>query len=611
MVEQLAKNDFNADSFLRTLTSMPGVYQMRDAEQRILYVGKAANLKKRVSSYFRTTGLSPKSRALMSHVASVVVTVTHTEAEALLLESNLIKSEKPRYNILLRDDKSYPYIYLSVEDEFPQLTLHRGAKRKKGKYFGPYPNAGAVRESLHLLQKMFRVRQCEDSFFSNRQRPCLQYQINRCTAPCVGHVTVENYAEDIAHTILFLDGKSTLLNDQLAAKMENAANGQDYEQAAVYRDQISSLQRVQQRQYISGEEGDLDILAVASEGRIACVQVFFIRGGRHLGNRVFFPVVPANSSDEEVLYAFITQYYLSRDTPRQILTQPDLSEAALLAGVLGDRAGHKVVIRSRCKGDRIRWQSMCLKNAKQALTVRLSSQAGMQQRLNALQTVLGLDELPTRMECFDISHTSGEKTVASCVVFDNGGPCKQDYRSFSINGITPGDDYAAMEQALTRRYTRLQKESAVLPDILFIDGGKGQVSTACRVLRELQVEGVMIVGVAKGPDRKAGMEMLHIPAQDRITGLESDSPALHLIQQIRDEAHRFAIAGHRSQRARARKRSPLEQVAGVGARRRQLLLKHFGGLKEISRAGIEDLMRVKGISRGLAQQIYDAFHEES
>jgi excinuclease ABC subunit C len=611
MDDPLANDEFDTQTFLRTLTSRPGVYQMRDVKERILYVGKAANLKKRVSSYFRTSGLPPKSRALMSQVTSVVVTVTHTEAEALLLESNLIKSEKPRYNILLRDDKSYPFIYLSVEDEFPQLTLHRGAKRKKGKYFGPYPNAGAVRESLQLLQKMFRVRQCEDSFFSNRQRPCLQYQIKRCTAPCVGHVSVENYAEDVAHTILFLEGKSTVLNDQLVARMDSAANSQDYEQAAVYRDQISSLQRVQQRQYISGEEGDLDILAVASEGRIACVQVFFIRGGRHLGNRVFFPVVPANSSDEEVLYAFITQYYLSREIPRQILTQPDLGEAALLSEVLGDRAGHKVVIRSRCKGDRVRWQTMCLQNAKQALTVRLSSQAGMQQRLIALQSVLELDEIPTRMECFDISHTSGEKTVASCVVFDNSGPCKQDYRSFSIKGITPGDDYAAMEQALTRRYTRLQKESAVLPDILFIDGGKGQVSTACRVLRELQIEGVMIVGVAKGRERKAGMEMLHIPAQDRIIGLESDSPALHLIQQIRDEAHRFAIAGHRSQRARARQHSPLEQVPGIGARRRQLLLKHFGGLKEISRAGVEDLMRIKGISRGRAQLIYDAFHEES
>lgn len=611
MVDQLDSTAFDAPSFLRTLTSRPGVYQMRDAGQQILYVGKAANLKKRLSSYFRTTGLPPKTRALMSQVASIVVTVTHTEAEALLLESNLIKAEKPRYNILLRDDKSYPYIYLSTEDAYPRLALHRGAKRHKGRYFGPYPNAGAVRESLQLLQKMFRVRQCEDSFFSNRQRPCLQFQIKRCTAPCVEHVTAQRYAEDVAHTVLFLEGKSTLLNDRLVEKMDAAAAQLDYEQAAVYRDQIASLQRIQARQYISGEAGDLDILAVASEGRVACVQVFFIRGGRHLGNRVFFPAVPDASTDEEILYAFTTQYYLAHDIPGQILTQPAVREADLLAKVLGERSGHRVILQSRCKGDRARWQSLCVQNASQALSARLNSQAGMQQRLLALQATLELEETPARMECFDISHTRGEKTMASCVVFDNNGPCKQDYRRFSITGVTPGDDYAAMEQALSRRYTRLQKESAVLPDILFIDGGKGQVGVACRVLRELQVDGVLIVGVAKGPDRKAGMEVLHVPDQHREFELAADSRALHLIQQIRDEAHRFAIAGHRSQRARARQQSPLEQVPGIGAKRRQLLLKHFGGLKEISRAGVEDLACVKGISNGLAQQIYDVFHEEN
>lgn len=611
MVDQPDSAAFDAQSFLRSLTSRPGVYQMRDAEEQILYVGKAANLKKRVSSYFRSTGLPAKTRALVSQVASIVVTVTHTEAEALLLESNLIKAEKPRYNILLRDDKSYPYIYLSTEDAYPRLALHRGAKRLKGRYFGPYPNVGAVRESLQLLQKMFRVRQCEDSFFSNRQRPCLQFQIKRCTAPCVGYVTAQRYAEDVAHTVLFLEGKSTLLNDRLVEKMDAAAAQLDYEQAAVYRDQIASLQRIQARQYISGEVGDLDILAVASKGRVACVQVFFIRGGRHLGNRVFFPSVPQASTDEEILYAFITQYYLAHDIPGQLLTQPAVRESGLLATVLGERAGHRVILQSRCKGDRARWQSLCVQNASQALSSRLNSQAGMQQRLLALQATLQLEETPARMECFDISHTRGEKTMASCVVFDNNGPCKQDYRRFSITDITPGDDYAAMEQALSRRYTRLQKESAVLPDILFIDGGKGQVGVARRVLRALQVDGVLIVGVAKGPDRKAGLEVLHVPDQHREFELAADSGALHLIQQIRDEAHRFAIAGHRSQRARARQQSPLEQVPGIGAKRRQLLLKHFGGLKEISRAGVEDLASVKGISNGLAQQIYDVFHEEN
>ncbi len=599
---------FDAGDFLKTLTSRPGIYRMFDAQGQVLYVGKARNLKKRVSSYFRSSGLAPKTRALMKQMATVEVTVTATEAEALLLENNLIKLHKPRYNILLRDDKSYPYIYLGTDNDYPGLTFHRGARRGKGRYFGPYPSSGAVRESLHLLQKMFRVRQCEDSFFSNRSRPCLQYQIKRCTAPCVGLVSAEDYAEDVRHTILFLEGKSTVLNTELAKKMEAAASSLDYEQAAVYRDQIASLSRVQERQYVSGESGDMDIVAAAVSAGQACVQVFFVRHGVNLGNKVFFPRTPQDSSEQEVLSAFVAQYYLEHPVPGRILLSTEPDDVALLTEALSEHAKHRVELSSRVRGERARWLQMGRENALQALTARLGSQAGMQQRLHLLQQMLDLDEVPRRIECFDISHSQGEGTVASCVVFDQEGPRKSDYRRFNISDITPGDDYAAMEQALLRRYTRLKKEDALLPELLLIDGGKGQVSSARKVMEELQITEILLVGVSKGPERRAGMEILHIPGQQRELDLAPDSPALHLVQQIRDEAHRFAITGHRQRRAKARNVSPLEGIPGVGPRRRQQLLKHFGGMQEVARAGVEDLGKVAGISRDLAQKIYDTFH---
>ena len=599
---------FDAEDFLRTLTALPGIYRMFDAAGQVLYVGKARNLKKRVSSYFRRSGLAPKTRALMKHMARVEVTVTRTEAEALLLENNLIKLHRPRYNILLRDDKSYPYIYLSADGEYPRLTFHRGARKGKGRYFGPYPSSGAVRESLHLLQKMFHVRQCEDSFFANRSRPCLQYQIKRCTAPCVGLVSPQDYAQDVRHTVLFLEGKSSVLNAELVEKMESAAARQDYEQAAVYRDQIASLSRVQERQYVSGESGDMDIVAVAVSGGQACVQVFFVRNGVNLGNKVFFPRIPQDSSEQEVLSAFTTQYYLEHPVPGRILLSAELDDVDLLAEALSEKAQHKVVLSSRVRGERARWLQMGVENAAQALAARLSSQAGMQQRLHRLQQLLELDEAPQRIECFDISHSQGEGTVASCVVFDREGPRKSDYRRFNISDITPGDDYAAMEQALLRRYTRLKKEDAALPELLLIDGGKGQVSSAQKVMEELQISEILLVGVSKGPERRPGLELLHIPAQQRVLDLAPDSPALHLIQQIRDEAHRFAITGHRQRRAKARNVSPLEGIPGVGPRRRQQLLKHFGGMQEVARAGVEEIGKVSGISRDLAQKIYDTFH---
>lgn len=601
---------FDSKDFLKTLTSRPGVYRMLDKDGSVLYVGKASNLKKRLSSYFRRTGLGTKTRALVDQIANIEITVTHTESEALLLENNLIKQFKPRYNVLLRDDKSYPYIYLSDRQKFPHLALHRGARRKAGRYFGPYPSARAVRESLQLLQKLFKVRQCEDSFFRNRSRPCLQYQIKRCTAPCVGYITPEEYATDVKHTALFLEGKSSAVIDGLVECMETASSALSYEQAAEYRDQIACLHHVQEKQYVSNEKGDLDIVACAMDRGYACIQVFFVRGGRNLGNAVFFPKTPADTSHEAIMSAFISQYYPDKGIPNELLLSHKPEDKTLLQEVLGSESGHKVKLTTNVRGDRARWLALARNNAEHALTTFLVTRKGYADRLQELSRALDLVETPERMECFDISHTRGESTVASCVVFGMEGPLKSDYRLFNINGIQPGDDYAAMEQAIIRRYTRLIKGEGKLPDLLFIDGGKGQLSAAQHVLDELQVTGVEIVGIAKGADRKPGMETLHVAGSGREMHLSPDSPALHLIQQIRDEAHRFAITGHRQRRARTRRNSPLEQVPGIGPKRRQQLLKQLGGLREVARAGVEDLVMVKGINRALAQQIYDAFHSD-
>jgi excinuclease ABC subunit C len=601
---------FDHKAFLKTLTTRPGVYRMLDHDGTILYVGKAGDLKKRVTSYFRKSGLSVKTRLLVEQIVDIEVTVTRTEAEALLLESNLIKQHRPRYNILLRDDKSYPYIYLSSEQDFPRLCLHRGARRRKGRYFGPYPSALSVRDSLHLLQKLFRVRQCEDSFFANRSRPCLQYQIKRCAAPCVGLIDQTQYAADVERTVMFLEGRSSEVIDGLVAEMESAAAAREYEQAAVCRDLIASLSRVQEKQYISNQGGDVDIVACLTEKGSACVQVFYIRGGRNLGNAVFFPKVPLETSAADVLSAFLPQYYLGKDVPGEVLLSHALEDDEVLSKVLGEHAGHRVRLRANVRGDRAQWVRMALSNAELALATHINTRKGFSGRLQSLTEALGLDEVPERIECFDISHTSGESTVASCVVFGLEGPLKSDYRRFNIRDIQPGDDYGAMEQALTRRYTRLKKGEGKLPDILFIDGGKGQVSSACKALEELQVTDVRIIGVAKGPGRKPGLETLYIPGRSTAVTLLADSPALHLIQQVRDEAHRFAITAHRQRRARTRSTSPLEHIPGVGPKRRQQLLQQLGGLREVARAGVDELARIKGINRRLAQQIYDAFHGE-
>jgi excinuclease ABC subunit C len=603
-------SEFDHKAFLKTLTTRPGVYQMYDNGHKLLYVGKARNLKNRVGSYFRASGLTEKTMALVARIHEIQVTVTTTEVDALLLEHNLIKTQQPPYNILLRDDKSYPYIFLSSEDQYPRLSLHRGAKRRKGQYFGPYPSAGAVRESLHFLQKVFKVRQCEDSFFNNRSRPCLQHQIDRCTAPCVELVTPQEYAQQVERTALFLRGKSQELMVRLADDMERAAADLAYEEAAVYRDQLSQLQQVQASQGIEGVKGDLDIVAAAVGAGRACVQVLFVRGARVLGSKTYYPPLRLQETPAEVLGAFIPQYYLggARTIPTELLVNAAPEDAATLALALSGAAGRQVSLRSKVRDARARWLQLALQTAQSNLASHLSGRQSVLERLQALQELLGLPELPERMECFDISHSSGEATVASCVVFDHGGPRKSDYRRFNIDGITGGDDYAAMQQALERRYKRLKSGEAPLPDILFIDGGKGQVSQAVAVLADLQVTGVIVIGVAKGVTRKAGFETLLNAATGRECQLGVDNPALHLIQQIRDEAHRFAITGHRARRDKARQRSGLEDIAGVGAKRRRELLRHFGSAQAVENANIEELKKVSGISATMAQQIYDHLH---
>jgi len=600
---------FDHKGFLRTLPGSPGVYQMYDADGQLLYVGKARNLKKRVASYFRASGLSNRMVALVNQIAAIEVTLTHTETEALLLESNLIKSRKPRYNILLRDDKSYPYIRLTVQDRYPGLFFHRGSRQDGARYFGPYPSAGAVRETLALLQKTVPVRQCEEGYFRNRARPCLQYQIGRCTAPCVGLISPQAYAQDVDQAVLFLEGRDDLLVAQLGEAMEQAAARLEFEQAARLRDRIARVRQVQARQYVSASAGgDVDVLGIAVEAASVAVGVTFIRAGRSLGTKVLFPRFPLDQSREEMLTAFITQFYVDKPPAREILLPLRLAGRAVLEAAIGERAGYRVSLRSGVRGERQRWLDGTRLNTEDALRRRLAGRQDYQARLAALADALGLEATPERIECIDISHTQGEATVASLVVFGADGPLSSDYRRYNIEGVTPGDDYAAIRQALTRRYRRLQDEAGRFPDLLLIDGGKGQLGVAVEVLNELGVAGIGLVGVAKGRERKAGWERLFLPGRPRPLNLGVDSPALHLVQQIRDEAHRFAITGHRRRRARRRLTSTLEQIPGIGDKKRQALLKGLGGLQGVERAGIDDLTRIPGISRALAERIHAHFH---
>jgi len=606
----MSELDFDLKEFLKNLTKRPGIYKMLNIKGEIIYIGKAKNLKNRVSSYFRISTASPKQQTMVAKITVIEVTVTHTEGEALLLESQQIKRYKPRYNICLRDDKSYPYLYISSYHDYPQITFHRGAKKKQGKYFGPYPSAGAVKETLKLLQKIFPVRQCEDSYYNNRTRPCLQYQIERCTAPCVGFVDKRSYAEDLDNTILFLEGKGHLLINQLIEKMEVASKKLEFERAVIYRDQITRLRTVLEKHFVHGEKGDVDIIACSSKAGVACVQVFFIRNGQNLGNKVFFPKITDEYTPSCILQAFIPQYYLERQVPYELIVSHTFEEIDLLVDVLSNQADHSVTISSKVRGERLKWLQMAQMNAENSLLSKLADKQGLYARYLNLQEELSCAELPKRLECFDISHTQGDLTVASCVVFDLEGPVKSAYRRFNIEGITPGDDYAAMYQAVYRRYKRLKKGEHQAPDILFIDGGKGQVGEAKKALAELEVNDVMIVGVSKGPDRKAGMEKMILVEQDQPINISTGASALLLIQHIRDEAHRFAITGHRQRRAKGKRESVLQSIAGLGPKRRQVLLKQFGGLQGVSNAGIDALSGINGISKQLAQRIYDIFHHQ-
>ncbi len=598
---------FDADTFLKTLTQLPGVYRMLNNKGQILYVGKARNLKKRVASYFRAQSQSVKLQRLMAQTRSIEVTVTHTENEALLLESTLIKTYKPPYNVLLRDDKSYPYVHLS-EGDFPRLSMQRGAKRS-GRYFGPYPDAVAVRETVQLLQRFFRLRPCEDSVFQHRTRPCLQYQIKRCSGPCVGLMSPLDYQQDVVQAVAFLQGKSNDVINNWVQRMETASRELRFEEAAQLRDQIAHLRQIQERQYVSGEGGDTDVIAAVVQDGFACVEVLFFRGGRLIGNKPFFPRLPELISEREIMSAFLAQYYLGSDVPAKIIVDPAPKEAAWLESTLSQQAQRPVQFTHTVprSSQEAHWLAMARQNAQQALQSQLAIQATLQNRFQALQTALAWPNPLTRLECVDISHTMGEATVAACVVFTKEGPLKSAYRRYRIEAITPGDDVAAMHQVLMRRYKRLQRGEGIVSDILFVDGGPGQVAQAQAVLTELGFTELPVIGIAKGEGRKPGLETLYCPDRHPLQ-LPPDSAALHLIQQIRDEAHRFAITGHRQRRAKTRKTSALEAIPGIGPRRRQLLLNQFGGLQQLSRAGVDDIAKVPGISRELAQRLYDFFH---
>ncbi|MEO1765641.1 excinuclease ABC subunit UvrC [Thiobacter aerophilum] len=598
---------FDPTECLAGLPHLPGVYRMLGVGGEVLYVGKARDLKKRVSSYFQKTQLSPRIQLMLTQVASIEVTVTRSEAEALLLENNLIKGLAPKYNILFRDDKSYPSVVLTGH-AFPRLALHRGPQRKGDRYFGPYPSAHAVRESLQLLQKVFRLRTCEDGVFSHRSRPCLLYQIKRCSGPCVGAISKADYARDVERASEFLLGREQQLLSELERLMLAASETQAYEEAAFYRDLIQKLRTVQERQFVeSGRRLDADVVAVAAEGGVVCVNLTMIRAGRHLGDKSFFPQNAAGHAPSQIIEAFLAQHYAEQAAPPLILVN-EAFESDVLAELLTSQAGRRVQIVSRPAGERRVWLEMAAKNAQLAIHQRLSQQTAQQERLAALREVLELPDSVHRIECFDISHTLGEATVAACVVYDALALKPSEYRRFNIGQAAAGDDYAAMREALTRRYRRLTAGEGKLPDLLLIDGGKGQVGVAREVLADLGVNDVEVVGVAKGPQRKPGLEILVFADQRKPLQLRADHPGLHLIQQIRDEAHRFAITGHRARRGKARIQSLLDGIPGVGPKRRQMLLTRFGGVKGVRNASIDELAKVEGISRALAEKIYAELH---
>lgn len=598
---------FDPKPILKNLPNLPGVYRMINASDEVIYVGKAKDLKKRVSSYFNKNLPSPRTRMMVSNIVRLETTVTRSEAEALLLENNLIKGLMPRYNVLFRDDKSYPYITLTG-DEYSRLAFHRGSQRKGNQYFGPFPNSVAVRESIQLLQKVFKLRTCENTVFANRSRPCLQHQIERCTAPCVGFITADDYQNDVHQAAMFLQGKTTEVMDTIAEQMNIAATNQDYELAAVFRDRIQALRQVQAKQFVSDfNVSDADVIACTELQGQHCINLVMIRGGRHLGDRSYMPKNSEGETLETSMEAFLTQHYVAQNTPPLIVIGIKI-ETDLIEEVLSEQAGRKVKINTNPIGDKRVWLKMAQTNAELALSQRAATSANQAAKLIALREALNLPDSTERMECFDISHTMGEATVASCVVFDRGDMQNSEYRRYNITGITPGDDYAAMRDVLTRRYKKVAAGEGKRPDLVFIDGGKGQLGVAIEVMAEVGLDDILLVGIAKGEDRKPGLETMIFSDTGEMINLEKDNKGLHLLQQIRDEAHRFAITGHRAKRAKARLHSSLEDIEGIGAKRRKALLTRFGGLDGVKNASIDELANVEGISQSLAEKIYGELH---
>ena len=599
---------FDGKAFARRLSTGPGVYVMRDDEGSALYVGKAANLRKRVASYFDARPKVDRIMRMVSRIAIIEVGLTRSEGEALLLENEWIKSLKPRYNILLRDDKSYPWVVMTVDHDFPRIAFHRGARSKGKTYLGPYPSAGSVRESINLIQKIFRVRNCEDSYFAHRTRPCLQYQIKRCTAPCVDFVNREDYQAQVDDALLFLKGQSQKVISRLIERMEAASSGQRFEQAARYRDQINTLKKMQSQQFVSAAGGDIDVIALAVAGRKACVQVVSFRGGRNLGQRSYFPVQAEGFDNAAIMQAFLGQFYRERLPPPNLIVSHAFDRRELFEAVFSDRAGRKVKIQPHPRGERRQWLELARRNAINALQLNMAGDARLLSQFDSMRQLLQLETAPEIVECFDISHLAGKQTVGSCVVFNQRGAVKSHYRRFNLKGITPGDDYAAIRQVLERRYRRVAEGEGEMPDLVIVDGGKGQLAQATGVMTELGLGEVSLLGVAKGPARRAGHEAWVLPGLNSPLQPGPDSPASHLVQKIRDEAHRFAITGHRSQRQKAAAQSVLEEIPGVGAGRRRTLLTHFGGMKGVRAAGMEELASVPGISRYLAEKIFKALH---
>lgn len=598
---------FDPKPILKNLPNLPGVYRMINAADEVIYVGKAKDIKKRVSSYFNKNLPSPRTRMMVSNIVRIETTVTRSEAEALLLENNLIKGLMPRYNVLFRDDKSYPYITLT-NDKFSRLAFHRGVQKKGSQYFGPFPNSVAVRESIQLMQKVFRLRTCENTVFANRSRPCLQFQIERCTAPCVGFISEENYQDDVYHAALFLQGKTTEVMDELSDKMSHAAENQQYEQAVVFRDRMQALRQVQAKQFVSDfNVSDADVIACAQFESQHCINLVMIRGGRHLGDKSYFPKNADNAELSDTVEAFLSQHYVAQNTPPLIVLSVAI-DTPVFEEVFTEQAGRKVRINTNAIGDKKVWLKMAQTNAELALTQRAAQTANQEARLIALREALNLADNIERIECFDISHTMGEATVGSCVVFDRGDMQNSEYRRYNVTGITPGDDYAAMRDVLTRRYKKVAAGEGKRPDLIFIDGGKGQLGVAIDVMQEVGLADILLVGIAKGEERRPGLETMIFSDTGEMLNLEKDNRGLHLLQQIRDEAHRFAITGHRARRGKARMHSSLEDIAGIGAKRRKALLTRFGGLDGVKNASMDEIAQVEGISQSLAEKIYQELH---